>query len=147
MPRRIRVEFPGAIYHMLSRGDRREDIFYDDVDRQDFLKALPETCQKIGFGDRMLAYPWSILAWYLAAPAHRPTWIRVDRLLGEHGIGADTPAERREFEDRMEALRRSENDGESWEPLRAAWCVGGEAFRKELLDRMEGRLGEHHPGE
>jgi putative transposase len=35
MPRKIRVEYPGAIYHVLSRGDRREDIFLDDVDRQD----------------------------------------------------------------------------------------------------------------
>ena len=40
MPRKLRVEFPGAIYHVLSRGDRREDIFRDDVDRQDFLKTV-----------------------------------------------------------------------------------------------------------
>ena len=49
VPRRIRVEFPGAIYHVLSRGDRREDIFHDDVDRQDFLETLAEACQKTGF--------------------------------------------------------------------------------------------------
>ena len=28
------------------RGDRREDIFVDDVDRQDFLKTLADACQK-----------------------------------------------------------------------------------------------------
>ena len=33
MPRMLRVEYPGAIYHLMSRGDRREDIFYDEVDR------------------------------------------------------------------------------------------------------------------
>ncbi len=49
MPRKLRVEFPGAIYHVMSRGDRREDIFKGDVDRQDFLKTLAETCQKAGF--------------------------------------------------------------------------------------------------
>jgi hypothetical protein len=49
MPRKLRVEFPGAIYHVMSRGDRREDIFQDDVDRQDFLKTLAETCQKTDF--------------------------------------------------------------------------------------------------
>jgi len=43
------VEYPGAIYHILSRGDRREDIFLDDVDRQDFLKTLAEACQKTGW--------------------------------------------------------------------------------------------------
>jgi REP element-mobilizing transposase RayT len=49
MPRKLRVEFPGAIYHVMSRGDRREDIFQDDVDRQDFLKTLVETSQKTDF--------------------------------------------------------------------------------------------------
>jgi hypothetical protein len=27
----MRVEYAGAIYHVMSRGDRREDIFVDDV--------------------------------------------------------------------------------------------------------------------
>jgi hypothetical protein len=45
----LRIEYPGAIYHVLSRGDRREDIFHDDVDRQDFLKTLAEAFQKTGF--------------------------------------------------------------------------------------------------
>jgi putative transposase len=49
MPRQLRVEFAGAIYHLMSRGDRRENIFRDDVDRQDFLKTLAEACQKTGF--------------------------------------------------------------------------------------------------
>jgi REP element-mobilizing transposase RayT len=45
----MRVEYTGAIYHVMSRGDRREDIFIDDVDRQDFLKTLAEACQKTGW--------------------------------------------------------------------------------------------------
>ena len=49
MPRKLRVQFPGAIYHVMSRGDRREAIFRDDVNRQDFLKTLAEACQKTGF--------------------------------------------------------------------------------------------------
>ena len=46
MPRQIRVQYPGAIYHVMSRGDRREDIYLDDVDRQQFLATLAEACQK-----------------------------------------------------------------------------------------------------
>jgi hypothetical protein len=42
MPRAMRVEHPGAIYHVIDRGDRREDIFVNDADRQDFLKTLAE---------------------------------------------------------------------------------------------------------
>ncbi len=33
----------------MSRGDRREDIFLDDVDWHDFLKSLAEVCQKTGW--------------------------------------------------------------------------------------------------
>ncbi len=33
------------MYHVMSRGDRGEKIFLDDVDRQDFLKTLAEACQ------------------------------------------------------------------------------------------------------
>src|SRR5437016_8989517 len=49
MPRKLRVEYPGAVYHVMCRGDRREDIFLDDVDRQDFLKTLAEACEKTGW--------------------------------------------------------------------------------------------------
>src|SRR5439155_6411081 len=52
----LRVEYAGAIYHLMSRGDRREQIYYDDVDRQDFLKTLAEACQKTGF--EVHAYPF-----------------------------------------------------------------------------------------
>ena len=46
MPRQMRIDFPGAIHPVMSRGDRRENIYLDDVDRQDFLKTLAEACQK-----------------------------------------------------------------------------------------------------
>ena len=49
MPRTMRVEYPGAIYHVMDRGDRREDIFLDDVDRLEFLKTLAEGSQKAGW--------------------------------------------------------------------------------------------------
>jgi hypothetical protein len=39
----MRVQFAGAIYHVMSRGDRREKISLEDVDRQDFLTTLAET--------------------------------------------------------------------------------------------------------
>ena len=32
-------------------------------------------------------------------------------------------------------------------PVRRGWCLDSEAFRKEMLERMEGQLGEHHAGE
>lgn len=49
MARKLRVEYPGAIYHVLNRGDRREPIFHDDADRRRFLETLSETCGKNGW--------------------------------------------------------------------------------------------------
>ena len=46
MPRKIRLEYPGAVYHVINRGDRREDIFKDDEDRRKFLATLEEACRK-----------------------------------------------------------------------------------------------------
>lgn len=232
MPRKMRVQYPGAIYHLMSRGDHSEDIFLDDVDRQDFLKTLAEACQKTDwqvhayclmrnhfhlvaetpnanlvegmrwllsaytirlnhrhklFGhvfsgrykallvdgsgsgylksvcdyvhlnpvrakllrrqDRLLAYPWTSLGWYVAAREHRPKWVRVDRLLGEHGIQRDTAAGRQEFERRMEARRWEETDRAALKVFRRGWCLGSTEFKQQMLEWMEGKLGENHSGE
>ena len=40
MPRKARIEFAGAAYHLLDRGDRREAIFRDERDREIFLATL-----------------------------------------------------------------------------------------------------------
>ena len=40
MARPLRIEFPNALYHITSRGDRREDIYEDDEDRKIFLDIL-----------------------------------------------------------------------------------------------------------
>ena len=56
MARQPRIEFPGAFYHVMCRGDRREPIFEDDEDRRTFLRTLGECCEKSG---------WRVYAWVL----------------------------------------------------------------------------------
>ncbi len=232
MPRQLRIQYPGAMYHVMSRGNRRQDIFLDDVDRQDFLKTLAEACQKTGWQvhayclmgnhyhlvvetpnanlvagmawlqgsytirlnarhklighvlsgrykaqvveasgsgylrtacdyvhlnpvragllksqERLLAYPWSSFGYYLAAPRHRPQWMRVDRLLGEHGLPEDTPAAREQFERRMEARRLERDDEVGLKALRRGWCLGSREFKQKQLEEIEGQIGEHHFGQ
>lgn len=232
MPRQVRIQYPGAMYHVMSRGNRRQVIYLDDVDRQDFLKTLAEACHKTGWqihafclmtnhyhlvietpnanlvagmawlqsaytirlnhrhklighvlsgryqaqlvegsgngylrsacdyvhlnparagllkpDERLLAYPWSSFGFYLAAPEHRPQWIRVDRLLGEHGLQQDTAAARQEFECRTEARRLQPGDEQTFKALRRGWCLSSKEFKQQRLEELDGRVGQHHFGE
>jgi len=49
MPRQLRLEYAGAIYHVMNRGDRREVIVRDWRDREGFLATLGEACAKTGW--------------------------------------------------------------------------------------------------
>jgi REP element-mobilizing transposase RayT len=49
MTRPLRIEYPGAIYHVLSRGDRREAIVKNDADRELFFELLERTCRRTGW--------------------------------------------------------------------------------------------------
>jgi REP element-mobilizing transposase RayT len=44
MARPLRLELPGGLYHVTSRGDRREDIYLNDADRLRWLDLLGEVC-------------------------------------------------------------------------------------------------------
>ncbi len=44
MPRKARVEFEGALYHVLDRGDRQEAIFRYEKDRETFLWQWGSGC-------------------------------------------------------------------------------------------------------
>ena len=229
--RKLRLEYPGAHYHVMSRGDRREEIFKDDRDRFCFLETLGQACAKTGwrlhawclmanhfhlvvetpranlvsgmkwllgvytlrfnrrhklsghlFGGRykslvvdgsgngylktvcdyvhlnpiraglleatagLSRFPWSSYPAYLSRPSKRPEWLRVGKLLGEHGIPEDSAAGRRQFELRMEQRRASE-DKEEWVPLRRGWFLGDKKFRKKLLAQMSERRSANHYGD
>jgi|SRR5581483_5647409 len=231
MARKLRVEYPGAIYHVMNRGDRREPIFKDDKDRTLFLDTLAEACNKTGwqvhalclmpnhfhlvvetpnanlvagmkwflgaytsrfnrrhklFGhlfsgrykslivdgsgtgylktvcdyvhlnpararllkpqEKLTRYRWSTYPAYLLPARKRPKWLRVGRLLGEHGLAGDSKAQRREFALRMETRRAAELDPE-WKAIRRGWCLGSAKFREAQLKSMQGQSGPHHGGE
>lgn len=56
MPRQPRIEYEGAIYHVMNRGDRREEIVQGDEDREWFVKTLAEACERC---------QWQVHAWTL----------------------------------------------------------------------------------
>ena len=54
MARPLRIEFPGAVYHVTARGDRREPIFVDDEDRHALLNVVAQVLRR--FDGELLAY-------------------------------------------------------------------------------------------
>jgi len=46
MARPLRIELPGAVYYVTSPGDRREDIFVDDEDRQGLLEVVAQALSR-----------------------------------------------------------------------------------------------------
>lgn len=56
MARPLRIELAGGLYHVTSRGDRREDIFLDDADRLAWLELFGQVCQR---------FNWVCHAWCL----------------------------------------------------------------------------------
>ena len=54
MSRPLRIQYPGAVYHVMARGNHGQEIFQDDRDRRCFLETLGEACEKTGW--RIHAY-------------------------------------------------------------------------------------------
>ena len=50
MTRPLRIEFAGALYHVTPRGDGREDIFFEDDDRNLWLDVLGQFCERYNWG-------------------------------------------------------------------------------------------------
>ena len=112
----------------------------------DYVHLNPARARLLRAEQALSAYRWSSYPEYLKAAARRPGWLRVERLLGEHGIPKDSPAGRGLFAARMEE-RQGAEDGREYRRIRRGWCYGEEAFRKELLGQMVGRVEENHYAE
>ncbi len=49
MSRKPRVHYPGAVYHVMLRGNARQDIFGDEEDREGFCELLAEGVERFGY--------------------------------------------------------------------------------------------------
>jgi len=50
MARKPRVHFPGALYHVMARGNQGQTIFADDLDRRRYLELLQESQRRFNYG-------------------------------------------------------------------------------------------------
>ena len=56
MARQVRIEYAGAVYHVMARGNQGRPIFADDLDRKSWLNTLGQACEKTGW--RIDAWVW-----------------------------------------------------------------------------------------
>jgi REP element-mobilizing transposase RayT len=119
MARKVRLEYPGAIYHVVNRGDHQERIFCDDEDRQEFLATLEEACQKTTWQ----VHAFCLMSNHFHFVVETPAPNLVEGMTG-----------RGELEQEFQAVRRG-------------WCVGSEQFRADQLACVEKRRGKWHYGE
>ena len=95
MPRKQRVEFPGAVYHIISRGNYRKDLFRNPATTEAFEKALFETVDRCEW--KLYAYVIMRNHYHLAVETPEPNlvagmkWLqgtfatRFNRFHGERG--------------------------------------------------------------
>ena len=79
MARPVRLEFPGAVYHVTARGDRQEPIFEDDGDRVAFLELLAREVEQQGW----LLYAFCLMGnhYHLVLETPEPNLVRGMRRL------------------------------------------------------------------
>lgn len=70
MARKLRVEFPGAVYHVLNRGNYRRDLFWGVGEAQAFVSALEEGAGM--FGWKVFAYAVMRNHYHLAVQTPQP---------------------------------------------------------------------------
>jgi len=69
MARPLRIEYAGAIDHVMSRGNARRRIFRDDADRQNLLNGLEDT---------VVRYGWELFS-FIFIPNHIHLFFRTPR--------------------------------------------------------------------
>jgi len=111
----------------------------------DYVHLNPARARVLRKEEPLETFRWCSYREYLKRPTARPVWLRVDRVLGEHGIPKDTAAGRREFASRMESRRIDEKSGE-FRAIRKGWFLGDAALREELLAAASERVGANHYG-
>jgi putative transposase len=57
MPRKSRIDVPGALHHVIGRGIDRSKIFRDDEDRDDFMERLAANLKRT----KTACYAWALL--------------------------------------------------------------------------------------
>jgi hypothetical protein len=112
----------------------------------DYAHLNPVRARLLKPEEPLQSYRWSSYPEYLKRAGARVPWLRVDRVLGELGIGQDDARGRQRFAEAMEERRGKDRPGE-WRAVRRGWFLGGAPLKERVVELMGGGVGEHHGGE
>ncbi len=73
MPRQVRIEYDGATYHAMCRGERREPNYEDSTDREIYLATLAQASAKTGW----LMHAYALMGNHLSRRARSAVRLRV----------------------------------------------------------------------
>jgi putative transposase len=73
MPRKSRIDAPGALHHIICRGIERRAIFEDDYDRDRFVSRLATVLEETD----TLCYAWALIPnHFLCGPPHKACYVK-----------------------------------------------------------------------
>ena len=138
MGRACRIEYEGALYHILSRGNEQGDVFYDNTDRGRFLDTIGELSERFAAD-----YRWSSYLAYGYGKS-KPDWLSTKLILSQF-----------EHEDahkqyREKVQKYSQEEKRLWEDFRHGLFLGSKGFvtglRKQHMPEkaVKSRLAKEH---
>jgi hypothetical protein len=133
MPRKPRVQFPGAIYHIVTRGDGRRGLFHDEDHYDRLTKGLADEVNRSRW--EVLAFCWMPNHIHLLLTTPEPN-LSYESLLGawtgEFGGRNAATSYRRFVSQGLEGRLRN--------PLELAWdewVIGSKAFLRRMVKLAE----------
>jgi hypothetical protein len=108
----------------------------------DYVHLNPVRAGLVAKKQKLECFPWSSYPAY-RRPKLRPSWLRTDRLLAEHGLEGESSATCREFERRMSAARL-DPQASHISLMHHGWRIGADHFVDRLAQKLgrRGRRGE-----
>lgn len=163
MARPLRLELAGGFYHVTSRGDRREDIFFIQhanrthgrvghvfqgrykailVEKEAYLLELARYVVLNPVRARMVAdaaeWPWSSYR-CMTGEAPTPSWLQTDALLGRFGLQRDQAVMR--F---IDFVRAGVDQPPLWDKLKGQIYLDDDAFLEKMSALANDTIQETH---
>ncbi|OHE77278.1 MAG: hypothetical protein A3F67_06815 [Verrucomicrobia bacterium RIFCSPHIGHO2_12_FULL_41_10] len=123
---------------------RYKSLIIDESDNHylrtvcNYVHLNPARAHLLKDGAILESYFWSSFGEYLKPSHKRVPWLRVDRLLGEHGIEKDDVVGREEFSKLMNSRCAAEGLGReaAYKIIRRGWKFGSQTFIERLYEKM-----------